>query len=58
VTKLVDDVGAQHDQLIRINDKIDRPAPNVPQKKTELLEGGYVFASREYTSALKDSFGA
>lgn len=57
VTKLVDDVSAQHDQLIRINDKIDKPTPGFPQKKTELLEGGFVFASKEYTNALKNTFG-
>jgi outer membrane murein-binding lipoprotein Lpp len=58
VTNLVSDVSAQHDQLIRIDDKLGKPSPGVPQKKTELLQGGYVFASKEYTSALKDTFGA
>jgi hypothetical protein len=57
VTKLVDDVSAQHDQLIRINEKIDKPTPIIPQKKTELLQGGFVFASKEYTSALKNTLG-
>ena len=58
IMNLVSDVGAQHDQLIRIDDKLNKPAPGAPQKKTELFQGGYVFASKEYTSALKDTFGA
>jgi hypothetical protein len=58
VTKLVDSVSAQHDELIKIEDKVGRQAPSIPQNKTELLEGGHVFASLDYSSALKSAYGA
>ena len=37
IMSLVSDVSAQHDQLIRIDDKLNKPAPGAPQKKTELF---------------------
>jgi hypothetical protein len=57
VTKLVDAVGAQRDELIKIEDKVGKQAPSIPQNKTELLEGGHVFASPDYSSVLKSAFG-
>jgi hypothetical protein len=58
VTKLIDAVSAQRDELIKIEDKVEKQAPSIPQNKTELLEGGHVFASLDYSSALKSAYGA
>jgi len=58
VTKLIDTVSAQRDELIKIEGKVEKQAPSIPQKETELLEGGHVFASLDYSSALKSAFGA
>lgn len=58
VTKLIDTVSAQRDELIKIEDKVEKQAPSIPQDKTELLEGGYVFASLDYSSALKSALWA
>jgi len=58
VTKLIDAVSAQRDELIKIEDKVGKQAPSIPQNKTELLEGGYVYASLDYSSALKSAYGA
>jgi vacuolar-type H+-ATPase subunit I/STV1 len=58
VTKLSDAVSAERDELIKIEDKVDKQAPAAPQNKTDLLEGGHVFASLDYSSALKSALGA
>jgi hypothetical protein len=58
VTKLIDAVSAERDELIKIEDKVGKQAPGIPQNKTELLEGGHVFASLDYSSALKSAYGA
>jgi small-conductance mechanosensitive channel len=58
VTKLIDAVGAERDELIKIEDKVGKQASSIPQNKTELLEGGHVFASLDYSSALKSAYGA
>jgi hypothetical protein len=54
VAKLIDAVGAERDELI----KIEKQAPNIPQNKTELLDGGHVFASLDFSSAVKSALGA
>jgi hypothetical protein len=58
VTKLIDTVSAQRDELTKIEDRVGKQAPSIPQKNTELLEGGHVFASLDYSSALKSALGA
>jgi DNA repair exonuclease SbcCD ATPase subunit len=58
VTKLTDTVTAQRDELMKIEDKVEKQAPGIQQKETELLEGGHVFASLDYSSALKSALGA
>jgi hypothetical protein len=58
VTKLMDAVSAERDELIKIEDKVEKQATSIPQNKTELLEGGHVFASLDYSSALKSAYGA
>ena len=53
VTKLVGAVDEQRGELIKIEDKIEAPSRPFPQKKTELLDDSYVFASFDLVKAIE-----
>jgi hypothetical protein len=54
IAKVGDAVASQQIELIKIEDKIGTPTRPFPQKKTELLDNSFVFASADLGKQLND----